>query len=178
MRKAIAALSGLNIVLCRASLWLAGLGLTAMTIIVFAQVYMRYVMNDSLLWVEPVAILLMSWFIFLGAAVGVHESFHMGFEVLMYFLPPRFGLWLQILSDAAVLLFSVCMVIYGWQLMARTWGSSVPIIGLPGGFTYMPLFAGGVLMSLFALEHLVKRIAGGAGRDGQPDADDILMTEV
>ena len=91
MHASIAALSRLNQFLCRASLWLAGAGLVAMTIIVFAQVFMRYVMNDSLLWVEPVAILLMSWFIFLGSAVGVHESFHMGFDVLLFFLPESAG---------------------------------------------------------------------------------------
>lgn len=174
MQGSIAALSRLNGWLARISLWLAGLGLVAMTVIVFAQVFMRYVMNDSLLWVEPAAILLMSWFIFLGSAVGVHESFHMGFDVLLFFLPDSAGTWLKALSDLAVLAFSVGMAVYGWQLMAKTWGSSVPVIRLPGGFTYMPLFAGGVLMTLFVLEHLLNRLSG---RTAEPGADDILMTE-
>ena len=124
MHGSIAALSRLNAWLSRISLALAGAGLVAMTVIVFAQVFMRYVVNDSLLWVEPVAILLMSWFIFLGSAVGVHESFHMGFDVLLFFLPEGAGNWLRALSDLAVLAFSIGMAVYGWQLMARTWGSS------------------------------------------------------
>lgn len=176
MQGSIAALSRLNGWLARISLWLAGLGLVAMTVIVFAQVFMRYVMNDSLLWVEPVAILLMSWFIFLGSAVGVHESFHMGFDVLLFVLPDSAGTWLKALSDLAVLGFSIGMAVYGWQLMARTWGSSLPVIGLPGGFGYMPLFAGGVLMTLFVLERLLNRLSGRAA-GAEPDAQDILMTE-
>lgn len=176
MQGSIAALSRLNAWLSRTSLWLAGLGLVAMTVIVFAQVFMRYVMNDSLLWVEPVAILLMSWFIFLGSAVGVHESFHMGFDVLLFFLPDSAGTWLRALSDLAVLVFSLGMAVYGWQLMAKTWGSSLPVIGLPGGFGYMPLFAGGVLMTLFVLEHLLNRLTGRMV-EVEPDAEDILMTE-
>jgi hypothetical protein len=32
--------------------------------------------------------MLMSWFIFLGAAVGVRENYHLGFDVLLYVLPP------------------------------------------------------------------------------------------
>ena len=31
--------------------------------------------------------MLMSWFIFLGAAVGVRENYHLGFDVLLYVLP-------------------------------------------------------------------------------------------
>ena len=67
----IAALSRLNSRLSVACLWLAGTGLVAMTVIVFAQVWFRYVLNDSLLWVEPVAILLMSY---AGFRVWVYQS--------------------------------------------------------------------------------------------------------
>ncbi|QFQ89855.1 TRAP transporter small permease subunit (plasmid) [Paracoccus kondratievae] len=176
MLAGIAALSRLNGFLSRVSLWLAGAGLVFMTLIVFAQVFMRYVMNDSLLWVEPVAILLMSWFIFLGSAVGVHESFHMGFDVLLFFLPDSAGNWLKGLSDLAVLCFAIGMAVYGWQLMVRTWGTTLPVIRLPGGFGYMPLFTGGVLMTLFVLEHLLQRLSGSRA-EAQQDAEDILMTE-
>lgn len=171
-----AALSRLNSRLCRLCLWVAGSGLVAMTAIVFAQVFMRYVMNESLIWVEPVALLLMSWFIFLGAAVGVQESFHMGFDVLLFFLPDGAGKWLKVVSDIAVLGFSICMAGYGFQLMDKTWSSTMPILRVPGGFIYMPLFAGGVLMTLFVLEHLLSRFVG-ARAEQQPDAEDILMTE-
>lgn len=177
MHGSIAALSRLNAHLVRISLWLAGLGLVAMTIIVFAQVFVRYVMNDSLLWVEPVAILLMSWFIFLGSAVGVHENFHMGFDVLMHFLPEKFGVWLRLVSDLSVMGFGIGMVVYGGQLMMKTWGSTLPVIRLPGGFGYIPLFVGGILITLFILEHILKRLTG-QRMTAEPDAEDILMSEV
>lgn len=177
MQQAIHALSRLNGLLARISLWIAGLGLTGMTVIVFAQVFMRYVMGESLHWVEPAAILLMSWFIFLGAAVGVQEGFHMGFEVLLYFLPVRIGHWLKFVSDLSVFVFAVCMVVYGMQLVEKTWSSTIPIIGLPGGFSYLPLVAGGVLMALFMLEHMLRRLAGPVAVEAAPDAEDILMTE-
>jgi TRAP-type C4-dicarboxylate transport system permease small subunit len=177
MSGSIAALSRLNSLLARLSLWLAGGGLVAMTGIVFAQVFVRYVMNDSLLWVEPTAILLMSWFIFLGSAVGVHENFHMGFDVLLHFLPEGFGTWLRLTSDIAVLAFGLGMAFYGAQLMMKTWHSTLPIIRLPGGFTYMPLCIGGVLISLFVAEHILNRLSG-RRIDPEPDAEDILMTEV
>ncbi len=45
-----------------------------MTAIVAWQVFCRYVLNDSPSWTEPGAVILMSWFIFLGAAVGVRRT--------------------------------------------------------------------------------------------------------
>lgn len=178
MRGSVAAFSRLNSLLTLASLWLAGLGLVAMTVIVFAQIFMRYVMNDSLLWVEPTAILLMSWFIFLGSAVGVRENFHMGFDVLMHFLPERFGYWLRLVSDGAVLIFGMGMAGYGAQLMAKTWNATLPVIRLPGGFSYMPICVGGVLITLFILERILQRLIGSPPVEIAPDAEDVLMTEV
>ena len=57
--------------LARLGLWVAGIGLVLMTVFVFAQVFYRYVMGTSLFWAEPASVMLMGWFIFLGAAVGV-----------------------------------------------------------------------------------------------------------
>ncbi len=62
-------------------------GWSLMTVFVAWQVFCRYVLNDSPSWTEPGAVMLMSWFIFLGAAVGVRENYHLGFDVLLYVLP-------------------------------------------------------------------------------------------
>jgi len=162
--------------LSRLALWLAGLGMVAMTAIVAWQVFARYVLNSSPSWTEPVSILIMSWFIFLGAAVGVRENFHMGFDVLVHFLPARATPWMRAISDLAILTFAAGMVYYGLQLTIDTWTATIPVLGLPGGFSYMPIAAGGVLMFLFALERLVLR-ASGIVVDHDPDADDILLSD-
>lgn len=160
--------------LSRAALWIAGIGMVAMTAMVAWQVFARYVLNASPSWTEPASVMVMSWFIFLGAAVGVRENFHMGFDVLIHFLPGAGG-WMRAGSDLAVLVFALGMVVYGLQLTIDTWTAILPVLGLPGGFTYMPLIAGGVLMALFALERLALRFAGLAV-DHDPDAEEIAMT--
>jgi TRAP-type C4-dicarboxylate transport system permease small subunit len=162
-------------VLARLSLWIASVGMVVMTAMVAWQVFARYVLNASPSWTEPASILVMSWFIFLGAAVGVRENFHMGFDVLIHFLPGAGG-WMRAISDLAVLIFGLGMVVYGGQLTIQTWTAIIPVLHLPGGFTYMPIVAGGVLMALFALERLCLRIAG-VSVDHDPNAEEILMTE-
>lgn len=142
------------------ALWLAGLGLVVMTIIVAYQVFMRFVMNNSPSWTEGVAIMLMTWFIFLGAAVGVREKFHMGFDVLLYALPANAKPWLRGFSDIAIFAFAFGMVWYGGELALRGLSVRIPVIGLPQTFTYLPIVVSGFLMCLFALERFLLRLAG------------------
>src|SRR5918995_4049030 len=146
--------------LSNAALWLAGAGLVLMTAFVAWQVFCRYVLNDSPSWTEPGSVMLMSWFIFLGAAVGVRENNHLGFDVLLYVLPKSGKRVLRMISDVVILAFGVGMVWYGGQLAILTWNTTLPSLGVSGAFDYLPVVAGGVLVVLFALERIVRRIAG------------------
>ena len=83
---------------------------------------------------------------------------------------------MRAISDLAVLVFGIGMVVYGVQLTIQTWTATIPVLHLPGGFTYMPIVAGGVLMALFALERLALRAAGVAV-DHDPNAEEILLSE-
>ncbi|QDY99703.1 TRAP transporter small permease [Nitratireductor mangrovi] len=142
------------------ALYLAGAGLVAMSVIVFWQVFLRYVLNWGNAWTELSANLIMSWFIFLGAAVGVRENFHLGFDVLLYVLPGGSKKVLRTLSDLVVCAFALGMIYYGITLMRLQWNEVMPGLGISGSFRYMPLTAGGVLIGLFALERIALRWSG------------------
>ncbi|MDP1731664.1 MAG: TRAP transporter small permease [Devosia sp.] len=142
------------------SLYLAGFFLILMTIFVFWQVFTRYVLNWSNSWTEISAVLLMSWFIFLGAAVGIRENYHLGFDVLLYILPKGSKKVLRTISDIVVLGFAAGMAFYGGQLVALQWGARMPALGIPEGIKYLPLVGGGLLIILFSLERIVLRFAG------------------
>lgn len=142
------------------ALWLAGTGLVIMTAMVAWQVFCRYVLNDSPSWTEPGAVMLMSWFIFLGAAVGVRENYHLGFDVLLYVLPKGGKKWLRMISDLVAFAFGIGMIWYGGQLVALTWNTTLPSLGISGGWDYVPLVGGGLLVVLFSLERILLRIAG------------------
>lgn len=144
----------------RLALWAAGIGLVAMTCFVAWQVFGRYVLNRSPSWTEPGSVMLMSWFIFLGAAVGIRENYHLGFDVLLYVLPPGAKRVLRMISDVVVFAFGLGMVWYGSQLVALTWNTILPSLGFSGAFDYLPVVAGGVLVCLFSLERIVRRLAG------------------
>ena len=144
----------------RLALWLAGIGLVAMTVFVAWQVYGRYVLNATPSWTEAGSIVLMSWFILFGAAAGVREGGHLGFEVLRYVVPAPVRRGMAAVSHLVVGLFGGAMAIYGMELTVGTWAATIPTLGLPGGFDYLPLVVGGVLIGLFSLEHLVRLALG------------------
>lgn len=158
----------------KAALWLAGAGLVLMTAIVAAQVVWRYALNSSLMWSEPGAVILMGWFIFLGAAVGIREGYHLSFDVLLYVVPRRVKLLLFSVSDAVVVAFGVGMAWYGGQLALSAAGTQLPSLGISGAFDFLPLVMGGVLMVLFSLERLARRAAGlPTARFGDPEGEGV-----
>ena len=142
------------------ALYIAGFFLVLMTIFVFWQVFTRYVLNWSNSWTEISAVLLMSWFIFLGAAVGIRENYHLGFDVLLYVLPKGSKKILRTISDVVVLGFATGMIYFGSQLVGLQWGARMPALGIPEGIKYLPLVGGGILIVLFCLERIVLRWSG------------------
>ena len=143
-----------------AALSLAGTGLILMTAFISAQVFMRYVLNDSIVWSEPASVILMGWFIFLGAAVGIREGYHLSFDVLLYFLPESVKLVLYSISDVVVAAFGIGMAWYGSELAYAVWDVKLPSLGVSGAVDFLPLVAGGCLVFLFSLERLIRRAAG------------------
>ena len=146
--------------LARLALWVAAIGLVAMTAMIACQVFWRYVLNDSIIWTEPASVMVMGWFIFLGAAVGIREGYHLSFDVLLYFLPDSVVPWLHSLSDIAVGAFGLGMIWFGTELAVKTGGNMIPSLGISGAFDFIPIVAGGVLVVLFSAERIVRRAAG------------------
>jgi TRAP-type C4-dicarboxylate transport system permease small subunit len=144
----------------RVALYLSGTGLVIMTAMIAAQVFWRYVLNDSIVWTEPGSVMVMGWFIFLGAAVGVREGYHLSFDVLLMVLPHRAKLWCYSISDLVVVAFGVGMMWYGWQLAEKTAANKIPSLGISGAFDFLPIVGGGFLLAIFSIERLARRAAG------------------
>lgn len=142
------------------ALWIAGAALVLMTAVISAQVVFRYGLNSSLIWSEPLAVILMGWFIFLGAAVGIREGYHLSFDILIFVLPQRVKLWLFSISDIVVAGFGCGMIWFGSQLASSAWNIKLPSLGISGAIDFAPIVGGGLLIVLFSLERLARRAAG------------------
>jgi TRAP-type C4-dicarboxylate transport system permease small subunit len=160
MRNALITFARATGALAQLGLWLAGIGLVLMCAFVFAQVVSRYLLGFSLFWAEPASVMLMGWFIFLGAAVGVKEGYHLSFDVGLMIVPESWRPWFHTLSDLVVVAFGAGMVWFGWQLAARAASGVVPGLGISRIWDFAPLIGGGVLLVLFSVERILRRAAG------------------
>ncbi|SPJ26166.1 TRAP transporter small permease [Palleronia abyssalis] len=160
MRDRVLALSAAISRLCTVILWASATGLVLMTALIGYQVWGRFVMNDTPTWTETTSILLMGWFIFLGAAVGVREGNHLSFDVALHVMPDSVKKVCFTISDLVVIAFGAGMCWYGWTLAATTWGSTIPNLGITGATAFFSLIFGGVLMVLLSVERLLRRAVG------------------
>lgn len=147
-------------IVARIALYISGTGLVLMTSFISWQVFGRFVLNDTPTWTESYSILIMGWFIFLGAAVGIREGYHLSFDVFLYLLPQKIKEVFYTISDIVVIAFGGGMVAYSYQLAAATWQTTIPNIGLPGGAAFLAVTCGGALMVLFSIERIARRFSG------------------
>jgi len=140
--------------------WFAGAGLLLMTAIIAWQVFARYVLNTSPAWGEQAALLLMIWYVFLAAAAGVREGFHIRIAVFVNWLPPTLRHGANLFSHALVGTFGALMVYFGIELATATWQHVIPTLGISRAFAYIPIPIAGTLITGFALEQLIAELRG------------------
>ena len=97
----------------------------------------------------------MIWYVFIAAAAGVREGFHIRIAVIVDSLPRGIQRWVHLLTHALVVLFGVAMVVFGVQLSLATWQHVIPTLGLSRGLAYVPIALSGLLIVGFAIEQFV-----------------------
>lgn len=140
--------------------------LVLMTAIISYQVIARYFFNASPAWSERLSLLLLGYLVFFGAAVGVHEKFHIRIDALRNAVPPKMGRLFDMVANIAVAIAGLVMLYAGWQLTSTLWAFDIPALGLPRGLALLPLPISGALITLFALGHLSDDLKSNAGKAG------------
>ncbi|MGE7993238.1 TRAP transporter small permease [Pseudomonas sp. NPDC089554] len=144
-----------NDTLYRACIWIAGLSILTMSLIIPWGIFARYVLGTGSSWPEPVAILLMVVFTFVGAAASYRAGAHMAVAMVTDRMPPATRALVAVLVQLLMVLVCVFMTWYGTKLCITTWNQY--LASLPGmrvGMTYAPIPLGGLLTLIFVLEKL------------------------
>ncbi len=126
-------------------------GLIAMTAIIGWQVFGRFVLGSSPSWTEQASLVLMIWYVFLAAAAGVHEGFHIRIELLETMSSPRNARRVRIAIQMIVAAFGLVLLVFGSQLVWLVRDHVIPSLGISRGLAYLPLPISGLLMAVFAL---------------------------
>lgn len=113
-------------------------------------VFGRYVLNVTPTWVEQLALLLICYITFLGAAAGVHEDTHLGVTFIRESLAGPVRRFLRLLGDYVLAAFGLIMLISCIELVEFGWATKLPMLNIPEGIRTLPAAICGGLIFLFA----------------------------
>jgi len=145
----------INDVIYTTCIWVAGLAVVAMSLMIPWGIFARYVLGSGANWPEPVAILLMVLFTFVGAAASYRAGAHMAVTMLSDRLPERLQGHVEVLVQLLMATICLFMLIWGIKLCAATWNqynSALPFLRV--GLCYSPIPLGGALSLIFIFERL------------------------
>lgn len=148
-------LTSLNARLSRWAMYLAVAGLFGIVVVVVGSVFWRYILNDAPAWTEQVALIMVICVAMFGASAGVRDEGHIGMESLVGLLPKNMQFWIGSLVGVITVCFG-CILCWGSTVMAISVKPNIiPTLGISELFRYLPCAIAGVLIVLFAVEHLI-----------------------
>lgn len=124
--------------------------LGTMTIVVFLQVFSRFVLKGSLPWSEEVARYLMVWAVFIGASIGAKTGAHIGVEAFVRLFPPAFQRPMIVLSCFFTVLFCGLVVVLSSKVVLNIYQAEQvsPAMEMPMHWAYLAVPVGALLMSI------------------------------
>ncbi len=139
-----------------ACIWVAGLSILAMSLIIPWGVFSRYVLGTGSHWPEPIAILLMVIFTFVGAAASYRAGGHIAVAMLTERLAPPLQKLCAHLVDLLMAGISVFIAWYGTDLTLAMMAQTIAELPwMPVGYTYLALPVGSAITLLFVIERVV-----------------------
>ena len=99
----------------------ACIALVIISLCVIFQVISRYVFNFGITWTEELAGFAMPWAIYMGAALGVRERFHIRILVGVRSLPMLTQYLIIFAGDFLWLAFNIFMIKYGIDYLKIMW---------------------------------------------------------
>ena len=139
---------------------LASLLLAVIVLLIFGNVFMRYVMNASLSWGEELTLWLFVWFVWIGVSYAFHTGDHVRITVLRDLLNERARLFADVLISLLVLAFLLMLTIECVKLIRMPFVASQNsvVLGLPIPILYASAPVGAALSAVRVVQHLIRTL--------------------
>lgn len=130
--------------------------LAVMATVVAVNVFCRFVLGFSIYWGDELALVLMVWLTFLGAAVGVREKSHYVFDFLISRLAGRVRRIAILTRDGVNLAAPILLGIYSGQVAVKIHFWILPAMEVSRSWVYAACPVGCVFMTFYSVMHLLK----------------------
>jgi C4-dicarboxylate transporter DctQ subunit len=142
---------------------IAAITIAGAFILTFLEVVARFVFSYSFYWAKEYIIFFVIWSTFLGSSQVLKKSQHIRLSVFVDLLPEKGKQYFELLNIAMGLVFSIALVISGYNLIADAYVKGVTTTSLaktPLWMPYMIMPIAGVLFCIRFLELFCNRSYG------------------
>ncbi|MFW5640461.1 MAG: TRAP transporter small permease [Thermodesulfobacteriota bacterium] len=144
----------------RAVNWFLAVLMLAMVVIIAAQVWFRFMMNDPLAWSEEAGRYLFVWISFVGAAAGVRYQVHLGIDLPPLLLSEKACRVVVVLVNLVIQVFLVVIAYWGIRILGIIKFQVSPSMQISMLYPYLAVPVGSILMLINSLRITVATISG------------------
>ncbi|NLZ54905.1 MAG: TRAP transporter small permease [Thermoanaerobacteraceae bacterium] len=111
-------------------------------------------------WSEEIILTCMAYMAVLSAALAIRRKAHIRMTAFDKYLPKKLVTFLDIISDIAVLVLAIVMIVVGWRYAVQI-GSKGTYVSMPTVsrfWMYLPIPVAGIAMFIFQIEVLLNNI--------------------
>ena len=124
-------------------------------VLTFIQVVLRYVFADSISWADEISRYMFIWMVFMAAGLVVGKGKHICIEVIRPLVSDAVAKGLMFFSDIMVLVFSVFLMVYGWNIIRISFTVIAPATEIPMSYFQMIFLVFGFICVYRSLIHMV-----------------------
>lgn len=122
--------------------------------LIFFQIVVRNVFGFSYIFIEELALFLLSWCAFLSATYTYRKKGHVAVEYFYDKMPTSVQRAVNIVTLLSIFVFSAYIVHFGWGLASRQMIIRTPVMQIRRGWLYFPLPVSCALICLFVIADL------------------------
>lgn len=126
--------------------WFLALLMAAMVVIISAQVWYRFMLNDPLSWSEEAGRYLFVWISFIGAAAGVRYQVHLGIDLMDKLLSPNAYKWAVVLVNVIIQIFLLMIIYWGFKILGVIKFQESASMHISMRYPYMAVPVGSIFM--------------------------------
>lgn len=129
---------------------LIGLLIASASVILFANVIARYVLNSGIPWADEAVRYQIVWMVFLGGSVAARQGIHIGIDILVQTAPKNIGRIIRLAIHAVGIFFCAVLVYFGAELTIQTreFGQVSTALQAPMWMFQLAIPVGGALMAI------------------------------
>ncbi len=145
--------------LARLCILVASIAMVVLVVTFGWLVFGRYVLNVTPTWVEQLALVLICYIAFIGAAVGIYEQTHLGVTVFRDLLPKQMRRIVLLFTDVVLAGFGFFMLSASLELFEFGWSTLLPMLNIPESIRTLPsVLCGGLIMLFCGLRIVLRTI--------------------